>query len=269
MGTSNSNPGQRGNTPLVPSWLDDEPGTDNPKEDKPLPPPGDTDRFKYPRGEFTRYINSAGRDSGHLRRAMSSYVRRSLGGASNATQRLGAARNSSARLISILSGIAANGLNSTLEKHGFNDLIGRPIDQVFLGLVDYICPDGGRTDEGIARSAFIDLLPSLKEMGIDNIGGINEAQFTAITEMYFSNVIMQRLINDIGKSIIRLPNNIDMIGTIETHLSGFIQGMVSDAMANLGISVRDITDQNARQIVEDVYRTAYSILESLVKGAEE
>ncbi len=269
MGTSNSNPGQKGKTPLVPSWLDDEPQTDQPKEDKPLPPLGDNERFKYPRGEFTRYINSSGRDSGHLRRAVSGYVRQSLGGASNATQRLGAARNSSTRLVSILSGISANGLNNTLENHGFKDLIGKPIDQVFLGLVDYICPDGGRTDEGIARSAFIELLPSLKEMGIDENAGINEAQFTVIIEIYFSNVILQRMINDIGKNTIRLPSDINIIENIETQLNGFIQGTVSDAIVNLGVNIHEVSDENARQIVEDVYTTAYTVLESLIEEAGE
>ena len=210
MGTSNSNSGQKGNTPLVPSWVDDGPGN-NPGDDKPLPPPGDRDRFRYPRKEFTDYIKSSGRNSGSLHRAASNYVRHSLGGASNASQRLGAAKSSSTRLISVLGSISANGLNATLERHGFKNLIGKPIDQIFLGLVDYICPDGGRTDEGIARNAFIDLLPLIKEMGIEENSGINETQLRAIMEVYFSNVIMQRLINDIGKNTFRLPDDIDEI----------------------------------------------------------
>lgn len=104
MGTSTHNGGQKGGTPLVPSWLE-QPDV-NPQNENGLgpdgsqiPPVGDADRFRTPRGEFTRYINSGGRDSSLGRKSVSNYIRNSLGGSSNATQRMGAARSSSARLL--------------------------------------------------------------------------------------------------------------------------------------------------------------------------
>ncbi|WP_335324180.1 Qat anti-phage system associated protein QatB [Heliomicrobium modesticaldum] len=147
--------------------------------------------------------------------------------------------------------------------------MGKPIDQIFLGLVDYICPDGGRTDEGIARNAFIDLLPLIKEMGIEENSGINETQLRAIMEVYFSNVIMQRLINDIGKNTFRLPDDIDEINFIESQLSEFIKGTVSDAITGLGIDFQEISDERAREVVDGVYLTAYTILENLAEEGEE
>ena len=98
MGTSTHNGGQKGGTPLVPSWLD-QPDTNpqNKSDDNgsQIPPVGDADRFRAPRGEFTRYINSGGRDRGLGRKSVSNYIRNSLGGSSNAAQRMGSARNSS------------------------------------------------------------------------------------------------------------------------------------------------------------------------------
>lgn len=67
MGTSSHNIGQKGNTPLVPSWLDqpDVEKQQNTENDETSSIPiGEPNRFTQPRGEFTRYINSAGRDTG-------------------------------------------------------------------------------------------------------------------------------------------------------------------------------------------------------------
>lgn len=77
MGTSSHNIGQRGNTPLVPSWLDQpdvETQQDAEKDETYPVPVGEPNRFTQPRGEFTRYINSAGRDTGMARKSIANYV---------------------------------------------------------------------------------------------------------------------------------------------------------------------------------------------------
>lgn len=75
MGTSTSNHGQSGKTPLVPSWLDDNDADQQPEQ----PQQGDPKRFSASRSNFTRYVNSGGSGSGSLHRATSNYIRRSLG----------------------------------------------------------------------------------------------------------------------------------------------------------------------------------------------
>ncbi len=106
-------------------------------------------------------------------------------------------------------------------------------------------------------------------MGIEENSGINETQLRAIMEVYFSNVIMQRLINDIGKNTFRLPDDIDEINFIESQLSEFIKGTVSDAITGLGIDFQEISDERAREVVDGVYLTAYTILENLAEEGEE
>ena len=110
MGTSTSNPGQKGGTPLIPSWLDD--------GDFP-PQPQAPDRFTTPRADFTRFINdNKSGNSGstrHLSRAASRYVRNSLGGSSNATTRLGAARTSAVRMFSVFNSIIKRGVDETFS----------------------------------------------------------------------------------------------------------------------------------------------------------
>ncbi len=84
MGTSTHNGGQKGGTPLVPSWLqqpDDNMQNETPQgfNGNQIPPIGNADRFTAPRGEFTRYINSGGRDSSLGRKSVSNYISKSFG----------------------------------------------------------------------------------------------------------------------------------------------------------------------------------------------
>lgn len=259
MGTSTSNSGQNGRTPLVPSWLDE----NDDEEHNSIPTPADPDRFKESRGNFTRYVNSSGRNRENLYRATSQYVKQSLGGAKNAVTRLGAARNSTIRLVSVLGSISGQGIRVASEKFGLGDLIGKSASDVFLGIMDFVCPDGGRTDEGIARSSYIETIESMPELNDILIENMTENQFLIFTEIYMSNVIQERLLNDIGNKTILLPDDVNTVEIIQEQLNDFVFGAVSDAMVHLNVEIKNIDNTQTRAIVDSVYERAYLILSSM------
>lgn len=259
MGTSTGNSGQNGKTPLVPSWLDENDDEDN----NIMPPQADPDRFKNPRNNFTRYINSGGRDRDNLHRANSQYVKDSLGGTKNAVIRLGAARSSTARLVSILGSISGQGIREASKKFDLGDLIGKSASAVFLEIMDFVCPDGGRTDEGIARASYIETIESMPELNATLIENMTENQFLIFTETYMSNVIQERLLNDIGNKTIFLPDDVNMVEMIQEQLNDFIFGAVSDAMVQLNVEIKNIDSTQTRTIVDTIYEKAYSILASM------
>ena len=169
MGTSTHNGGQKGGTPLVPSWLQD-PDENMQNETlqgvngNQIPPTGDAERFTAPRGEFTRYINSGGRDSSLGRKSVSNYIRNSLGGSSNATQRMGAARSSTARLLNIAGAFASGGARAVEQYLSIENLSHKTASDAFIAITDFVCPDGGPQDEGIARSAYISAIEESPEI---------------------------------------------------------------------------------------------------------
>lgn len=183
MGTSTSNRGQNGNTPLVPSWLgdnggDQQPGQHQPAQPQPAQPqPADPKRFSVPRSNFTRYVNSGGSGGGSLHRATSNYVRHSLGGSQNATTRLGSARNSTARLVSVFSSFANRGVAETSREYKLGDIIGKSASDVLLRIMDFVCPDGGSTDEGIARNSYIEALSTLPDWEDKTIESLTRLSF--------------------------------------------------------------------------------------------
>ncbi|MEG2013432.1 MAG: Qat anti-phage system associated protein QatB [Anaerovoracaceae bacterium] len=271
MGTSTSNRGQNGRTPLVPSWLDDGGGnqtepnppepisSDQQQNNKVLPDPR---RFSSPRSNFTRYINSGGDRSGSLHRAASSYVRHSAGGSQNATMRLGSARGSTARLVSIMGSFANGNISTIAKQFHLGEIIGKSANDVFIRIMNFVCADGGNTDEGIARSAYIEALSAMPDWENKQVETLSPPEFLAFTEIYMADVIQQKIINDIGNKLFSLPNDISSIKNIEAQIKDFIRNTVTDAVSRLNVDIRSIDQHQAQGVVDSVYKTAFDIMAS-------
>lgn len=263
MGTSSHNIGQKGNTPLVPSWLgqpDVEKQQNAERDETYLAPVGEANRFTQPRGEFTRYINSAGRDIGMARRSIANYVRNSMGGSRNATQRLGAARNSSARLLYV-TGIFASGGAQAVERYlSLENLSKKSAKDALLSIADFVCPDGGPQDEGIARNAYIAAIEESPEIATLPFEELNAEQMLLIVLKSMANVVFGRILNDIGNKIIMLPNDINVAEKLVVQIKEFVKGAISDAVSDLKVDVNNLSQHQSIDIVNEVYRTAFEIM---------
>lgn len=283
MGTSSSFSGAGGGTPLVPSWVDG--GGSSPAAPAPAtspapaavpvapatrPPiavaPGGAGRFRSARSNFSSFAGSGGTDRRSLGRAVSRYVSKSLGGAANAARRMGSSRASAGRLASFFSDVQANGLAETLRSLDLGALAGRAIEDVFAGLADYICPEGGSIDEGIARDAFIETVADLADAGIHDMDALTPDQMQTVFELYAAHTIEARVCNDIGTKLITLPTDPAAAARVQEQLHEFIQRGVSDALAEVGTAVGSLTLDSVNEFVGQVYESAFEILEAL--GAE-
>ena len=257
MGTSTHNRGQNGRTPLVPSWLE------QPDNDIQIPPDGDADRFRVPRNEFTRYINSGGRDTSLGRRSISNYIKNSLGGSTNATHRLGAARKSSAKLIDF-AGIYASGGVEAVEKYfSIDNLSNRTASNVFISLTNFICPDGGPQDEGIARDAYISAIEETPELAEIKFEDLTSDQFMIIVERTMANVICNRITNDIANKIIALPQDQNTTKSLISQIKDFVKGAVSESVSHLNIKAGNLPQGDTLKIVDQVYKTSFDIMVSV------
>ena len=290
MGTSSSFGGQRGETPLIPSWLDTNdsiPGASNDgldscadpqlasgdvslppsqaqsQADIPMPAIADSSRFTAARNNFSRFVGSGGDDRRSLGRAVSHYVGSSLGGPRTAAARLGSARGAGSRLLSFLSDTVNRGADAALRALNLDSLAGRPIQEIFLGLSDYICPDGGSLDEGIAREAFVETIADLAGAGITELDGLTVDQMQTVFELYATNVIEARLYNDIGAKVIILPHNEREIERIQAQLNDFIRRGVSDVLTVNQVTATSLTPDRVLQFVDNIYEQSYEILLSL------
>lgn len=290
MGTSSAFGGQRGSTPLVPSWLGDEGappsatlnnGDDaavaddaepsritstTPPSWPPIPSIGDANRFSAARNNFSRFAGSGGRDQAALGRAVSHYVNSSAGGAHAAATRMGSSRGAGSQLLGFLSDAIARGATEALRAMNLAALAGRPIEEVFLGLADYICPDGGSIDEGIAREAFIETIVDLADAGITDLDALTVEQMQTVFELYATNAIEARLCNDIGAKTITLPANPRDAARVQAQLHDFIRRGVADALTVARDAIVSLTPDRVLAFVDRVYEQAFGILEIMAEA---
>src|ERR1700719_385565 len=283
MGTSNGNRGQDGRTPLVPSWLSaggapPEPRPDQPSAEgiplrvplppalPPIPPMAAADRFTAARNNFSRYASSGSSDRPSLGRALAHYVSTSSGGGGTAAQRMGSSRTAGAQLLGFLSSAVANGPQEALRGLNLQGLAGQPIEEIFVGLIDYVCPEGGSLDEGIAREAFIETIADLAENGVVSLDGLTADQMQTIFELYAAHAIEARLCNDIGAKAIALPADAALAATVQKQLLDFVRRSVSDAMTQARAAMLALTPETVSGFVTRIYESAFNILETLAEA---
>jgi hypothetical protein len=176
---------------------------------------------------------------------------------------MGASRTSGARLLGFLSGAAANGPRQALRALNLENLAGRPIEEVFLGLMEYVCPDGGTVDEGIARESFIETIADLAANEILDIDGLTADQMQTIFELYATHAIEARICNDIGAKSITLPADPSDAARVQTQLLDFVRRSVADALTSARTAMQTLTPDRVAGFVTGVYEQAFSILQSL------
>lgn len=287
MGTSSAFGGQSGGTPLVPSWLGNDgaptvapdgaaphngatptesppqlqPGSPAPPARPPIPPTADPTRFLAARNNYSRFAGSGGDDRRALGRAVSHYVGSSLGGARTAAARMGSARRAGSHLVGFLSDAATRGATAALRALNLGALAGRPIEEIFLGLADYVCPDGGSIDEGIAREAFIETIIDLAGAGITDLDGLSPDQMQTVFELYATNAIEARLCNDIGTRAVILPPDSRQAARVQAQLNDFIRRAVADALTTSRAATAVLTPDHVLAFVGNIYEQAFSILQ--------
>jgi hypothetical protein len=289
MGTSGSYGGAGNGSPLIPGFLNDPspasapvlapsvpsapntpnapnplPGIVAPPQPRPAasqaPLPG---RFTGPRSNFSRFARSGGRDRAALGRAVSGYVSTAAGGARQAARRMGSSRQTGARLYSFLSDAQARGSVEALRALNLEALAGRPIEEIFLGIAEYVCPAGGTVDEGIARDAFIEMIADLADQGMTDFDTFTPDQMQTVFEMFATNAIEARICNDIGKNSVTLPADVAALERVQAQLHDFVSRAVSDVLTAARAASGTLTQQQAMQHVDAVYEAAFEMLQAM------
>ena len=291
MGTSGSSRGSGSNTSLVPTWLDDPPAgplpggdiadqgdgaddadgdaadadadTDGEGNTAPLPairPPPEAARFQTARRNFSSFARSGGNDGGALRRAVRDYVRSGTRGGANAARRMGSSRAAGSGVLGVFRGIQRDGVDATLRRLNLGNLVGRPPEDVFLGLTDIICADGGSIDEGIARDAWLETVAELDKLGIDDLGALTTQQMQEVFLAFITHSIETRLFQEIGANGLRVAGDLDDIEVFEGQLRDYIRRSVRDSFSGDMDSLNGLGDRQIRDMVDQTYREAWDLL---------
>lgn len=182
---------------------------------------------------------------------------------------MGSSRRSAARLADFLGTVRSEGVAEALRTLDLGALAGQPIEVIFAGLADYICPEGGSIDEGIARDAFIETIVDLADAGIHDLDALSVEQMQTVFEIYATHTIEARICNDIGTKMVSLPASAAAAQRVQDQLHDFIQRAVSDALADASTSIGALSFDKVESFVGEVYQSAFEILQILGDGEAE
>ena len=282
MGTSGMSGGPQSSDPLVPSWLD-EPDFESSHDDSiDLPDESDESntaenqeessdqqeivhepnlaRFQSARLNFTAFAKSSGSNRGALIRAVRDYVRKGSGGSRRATKRMGASRTAGREILTVFRGIKRDGADETLEKLNLTNLIGQSVTDVFIGLTDIVCKEGGSIDEGIARDAWLETVAELDRFSIDDLDELTIHQIQEVFMSFVSNSIQTRLFQDIGRMGFLAAEDPKSIEVFEGQLRDYILRAVRDAYSSDLSQLTDLSDRSIRTIVDKTYQDSWELL---------
>lgn len=272
---------------LVPSWVDDPApgvlsttsslipvGSDVPGNQNPVSPdqpatdkPGETLRpdvpyvgsFRGPRGSFSRFAGTGSLSS--LGSALSGYVRRGTGGAQRAARRMGASRSAGARLLGIVRDVQRLGATEALRQTlNLPELAGRPASDVFLALTDFVCPPGGKVDEGIARQAMLDSIGDLAEAGLETFDTFTTDQLHEFFLEFLVRSIEGRIMADIGGRGITLPNDVAAVENVQEQLHDFVAGCTRGVLTGRLDNIEALSNRDLGIKVDEIYEAAFELV---------
>lgn len=176
---------------------------------------------------------------------------------------MGSSRIAGRQLLSFLSQVADRGIQETLRSLNLDSLSGKPIVEVFLGISDFVCPEGGNVDANIAREAYFETVAELATNGVTDFEAITAEQIKIVFEIFASHAIEARILNDIGNKVISIaPTAADSIN-VQELLNEFIRNSVADAIATTEGSIQSERAGRALDFVDAVYEKAFALLQIL------
>lgn len=214
--------------------------------------------LRVPKGNFTRYIRTGSRTA--LGKAVAGYVRNGTGGANRAGRRMGSSRVVASGLLGIIGNFQQGGASQALQRFNLESLSGQPASTVFLSLIEFLCPPGGSVDEGIARQAMLNTIADLSEAGEESFETLDPEQLKEMFIGFVVHSIEGRIMADIGKNAIKLPDDVQAIEDIQEIMHDFIDGAVR---LHLRSDLDDVSGLAGNQIdskVLDIYEKAFELI---------
>ena len=173
---------------------------------------------------------------------------------------MGASRATARGVLGVLRDFQRDGVAQTLRRLSLTDLAGRPLEDVFIGLTDVVCGDGGSIDEGIAREAWLETVAELEELDVTDPGALSADQVRDIFVAFITHSVVGRLLQDIGANGFKFATDLAGIAAFDSQLRSYIRRAVRDSFSGDLATPSALTDKQIGTIVEQTYKDAWDLL---------
>jgi hypothetical protein len=175
---------------------------------------------------------------------------------------MGASRSAARGVLGVLRDFQRDGVNNTLRRLNLGDLVGRPLEEIFTGLTDVVCRDGGSIDEGIALDAWLETVADLEDLNMTDLAALTPDQMRNIFIAFIAHTIEGRLLQDIGTNGLKVAADLSAIEAFEGQLRDYIRRSVRDSFSSDLSAPASLTDRQIQDIVDRTYKDAWELLET-------
>lgn len=234
--------------------------------------------FTGARTAFTRFSKNG--SSSSLGAAMASYVggggggvRRGGGGgggggARRAMQRMGSSRGAGARLLGVVRDFQQVGAADVLRRLDLDGMVDKPAAEVFVAMLEFLCPPGGAIDEAISRQAMLEAIGNLEQVGASDFGSLTPDQ---LREFFLDFVVLSiegRVIADIGAKGLMVSADIETLESTHTQLHEFIEGCCRFHISGLLTGLEALSNREVDRRIDEVYEAAFSLIAEAGEDAQ-
>jgi len=188
-------------------------------------------------------------------------------GATTAARSAIAGRTATARLGGFLAQGIRDGFAVVARRFGIEHL-GRDIQFVLAAFVDLLAPDGAQLDAAAARKAVIDTIGELFEQydvaanGIEALDHLTEEGMRDAITLSIAHVIDEKFQQDLASRVEDGSMAERAANELMEHAGDFIRGIVAIDTGTIDILSMDWDSKEGRDLVQQMYETAYSLLEN-------
>jgi hypothetical protein len=173
---------------------------------------------------------------------------------------MGASRASGSRLLTVLRDVQQAGAVAALRSLNLESLAGQPAADVFLAMMNFVCPPGGSLDEAIAREAMADAICDLSEAGLGNFDTLTPEQLNEFFLDFIARSIEGRVINDIGARGITLPADARAAENVASQLHDFVSGTTKGELLDKLDGLTSLNDSRVSALVNNIYEAAFELV---------
>jgi len=173
---------------------------------------------------------------------------------------MGASRSAARGVLGVLRDFQRDGVDATLRRLDLGDLIGRSLEEVFTGLTDVVCRDGGPIDEGIALDAWLETVADLEDLNVTDPAALKPEQMRDIFLAFIAHTIEGRLLQDIGANGLKVAVDLAAIEAFENQLRDYIRRSVRDSFSSDISTPASLSDRQIQVIVDRTYQDSWELV---------
>ena len=180
---------------------------------------------------------------------------------------MGSSRATARGLLGVIRDFQRVGPVETLRQLDLAGLAGRPAPDVFVAILEFICPPGGAVDEAIARGAMLETIGDMAELGVGSFDTLTPAQMQEFFLDFIARSIEGRVMADLGGRGVTLPDDVAAVESAQAQLHDFVTGATRGQLSGRLEGVERLSDRDIEASVNQIYETAFELIAAAGEAA--